>query len=97
VARCLEPAISGSRISSTPDFIDGYCDQSTLVAWSLDPSCWAIACRSLSLRSSNISLGALLLCGERIEIDELRIVLTGIASKPFAAMNVHQGLHTPGI
>jgi hypothetical protein len=43
-------------------------------------------------------LGALLLLrGERIEIDELRIVVMGIAIEPSAAMNVHQGLHTPGI
>jgi len=62
------------------------------------PSWWAIACRPLSPRSRNIGLGALLLlCGERIEIDELRIVRIGIAVEPSAAMNVHQGLHTPGI
>jgi hypothetical protein len=58
----------------------------------------AIACRSFSPRSRNICLGALLLlCGERIEIDDLRIVLMGIAIGPSAAMNMHQGLHTPGI
>jgi hypothetical protein len=57
-----------------------------------------IACRSLSPRSRNIGLGSLpLLCDERIEIDELRIVLIGIAMEPSAAMNVHQGLHTPSI
>ena len=50
-----------------------------------------------SARSRNIGLGALLPCGERIEIDELRIVVIGFATEPSAAMNVHQGLHTPGI
>ena len=49
-------------------------------------------------RSRNIGLGALLLlCGERIEIDDPGIILTGIAIEPSAAMNVHQGLHTSGI
>jgi hypothetical protein len=49
-------------------------------------------------RSRNIGLGALLLlCGDRIEINELRIVLMGIAIDPSAAVNVYQGLHTPGI
>ena len=33
----------------------------------------------------------------RIEINELRIVLIGIAIDPCAAMNVYQRLHTPGI
>ena len=54
-------------------------------------------CRLLSPRSRNICLGALLRCGERIEIDDLRIVLMGNAIGPSAAMNMHQGLHTPGI
>jgi len=49
-------------------------------------------------RSCNISSDALLLlCGKRIEIDELRIVGTRLAVEPFAAMNVNQGQHTPGI
>ena len=49
-------------------------------------------------RSRNICWSALLLlCGERIEIDDLRIVLMWIAIGPSAAMNMHQGLHTPGI
>src|ERR1700676_587262 len=49
-------------------------------------------------RSCNTSPDALLLlCGKRIEIDELRIVGTGLAVEPVAAMNVNQGLHTPGI
>src|SRR6266404_8208165 len=49
-------------------------------------------------RSRNIGSGTLLLpCGERIEIDELRVVRIGIAIELSAAMNVHQGLHTPGI
>ena len=52
----------------------------------------------LSRRSRNVGLGALLLrCGERIEINELRIVLMEIAIGPSSAMNVHQGLHTPRI
>jgi hypothetical protein len=43
-------------------------------------------------------LGALLLlCGERIEIDDLRIVLMGLVIGPSAAMNMHQGLYTSGI
>jgi hypothetical protein len=37
-----------------------------------------------------------LLRGERVEIDEMRIVVGGIAVLP-AAMNVHQGLNPPGI
>jgi hypothetical protein len=49
-------------------------------------------------RSRHIGLGALfLLCGERIEINELRIVLIGIAMDPSAAVNVYQGLHASGI
>jgi hypothetical protein len=93
------PAISGSRISWSPDFVDGHCDQSTLIVWSperpLDgqppvdhyhcahaTSAWALS---------------FLLSSKRIEIDELRIVLMGIALESSAAMNVHQGLHTPGI
>src|SRR5258707_13617686 len=49
-------------------------------------------------RSRNIGSGTLLpACGERIEIDELRIGRIGIAIELSAAMNVHQGLHTPGI
>src|SRR5947199_7934713 len=49
-------------------------------------------------RLRNIGSGALLFpCGERIEIDELRIVWMGIAVELSAAMDVHQGLHTPGI
>ena len=44
-----------------------------------------------------MSSEALLLRSKRIEIDELRIVRTGLAVGPFAAMNVNQGLHTPGI
>src|SRR5260370_17906031 len=49
-------------------------------------------------RSRNIGSGTLLPArGERIEIDELRIVRIGIAIELSAAMNVHQGLHTPGI
>ena len=43
-------------------------------------------------------MGALLLvCGERVEIEELRVVLREIAIETSAAMNVDQGLHTPGI
>jgi hypothetical protein len=49
-------------------------------------------------RSRNSGLGALFpSCSERIEVNELRIVLLGIASEASAAMNVYQGLHTPGI
>src|SRR5258708_31263324 len=49
-------------------------------------------------RSRNIGSGTLLLpCGERIEIDELRVVRIGVAIELSAAMNGHQGLHTPGI
>jgi hypothetical protein len=36
-------------------------------------------------------------CGDRIEIDELRIVRMGISIQLSAAMNLHQGLHTLGI
>jgi hypothetical protein len=42
-------------------------------------------------------LAALLRCGECIEIDQLWIVRIGIGVGPSAAMNVHKGLHTPGI
>src|SRR5258708_30260591 len=49
-------------------------------------------------RSRNIGSGALLPArGQRVEIDELRIVPIGVALELSAAMNVHQGLHTPGI
>src|SRR6266481_3926327 len=49
-------------------------------------------------RSCNIGSGALLFAGgERIEVDEVRIVWMRIAIEVSAAMNVHQGLHTPGI
>ena len=51
-----------------------------------------------SPRSRHIGLGALVLFrGECIEINELRIVRIGIAIELPAAMNVYQGLHTPGI
>jgi hypothetical protein len=60
---------------------------------------WDIeACPCPSPRSRNIGSGTLLVaCGERIEIDELRIVWIGIAIELSAAVHVHQGLHTPGI
>jgi hypothetical protein len=48
-------------------------------------------------RSCNFSSDVLLLRGQHIEIDELRIVGTGLAVGPVAAMNVNEGLHTPGI
>jgi hypothetical protein len=49
-------------------------------------------------RLRDISLGAFLsLCAERIEIDQLRIVVIGVAMEPSAAVYEHQGLHTPGI
>src|ERR1700727_269956 len=48
-------------------------------------------------RSCNIGPDGLFLCGKRIEIDELRIVGTGLAVGHVAAMNVNQGLYPPGI
>jgi len=48
-------------------------------------------------RSCDTSSNAFLLCGKRIKIDELRIVGTELALVSFAAMKVHQRLHTPGI
>jgi hypothetical protein len=64
----------------------------------LRPMPWAHPERTPLPGSRDVGLGALLLlCGERIEIDELKIVAWGIAIEPSAAMNVHQGLHTPRI
>ena len=40
------------------------------------------------MRSCDMSSDALLLRSKRIEIDELRIVRTGLAVRPFAAVNV---------
>jgi len=52
--------------------------------------------RSHGLR--NIGLRARLVFGNQsIEIDELRIVLLGVAVEPRAAMKVHQCLDTPGV
>jgi hypothetical protein len=48
-------------------------------------------------RSCDTSSDAFPLCGKRIKVDELRIVGTKLALESFAAMNVNQCLHTPGI
>jgi hypothetical protein len=54
--------------------------------------------RSSSPRSRDIGLDILLLsCGERVEIDALRIVVREVTMNPSTAMNVHQGLHAPGV
>jgi hypothetical protein len=47
--------------------------------------------------SRNISPDVVLLCGKRIQIDELQTVGKGFAVESLAAMKVNQGLHTPGI
>jgi len=59
---------------------------------------WPRICAHWLMASGNVGPSALdFPGGERIEIDELRIVVMGIAMEPSAAMDVHQGLHTPGI
>jgi hypothetical protein len=90
VTGCIERAISGSRISSPPEFIDEYCDQHIYRLVASTPS-------GGSRLSMMIAALTLLPYGERIEIDKLRIVWMGIAVKLSAAMNVHQGLHAPSI
>jgi hypothetical protein len=49
-----------------------------------------------SLRNMGLC-ALLLLCDQSIEIDDLRIVVLGIALEPFAAAKMHQGLPTAGI
>ena len=86
------------------DFIDKPCKDEALIG-AIEPAVYQDRPRRRHPRgggsyprSGNIGLGALLLPrGERIEIDQLRIVLFGIAMESSAAMNVHQGLHPPGI
>jgi len=56
-----------------------------------------IRCLNAPYRLCDIGSDVLVLCGKRIEIDELWIVRAGLAVGPFAAMKVNQGLHTPGI
>jgi hypothetical protein len=41
--------------------------------------------------------GFLLTCGESIEVDESRIVGMGRCLEQSTTVNLHQGLHTPGV